>query len=181
MKLKMITIGAVLLLTISTSYAAKDKAKTKSAAGGSAYQIVKMNGDGGKNIVEVAVGSKDHSTLVSAVKAADLVDTLTGAGPYTLFAPTNGAFDKLPKGTVETLLKSENKEKLADILSHHAAAPRYEPALLSTMSEIDMADGKKIKISSKEGKIFADGNEVKAVIMATNGIIYVVDSVILAK
>ena len=72
-----------------------------------------------KNIVENAVNSKDHTTLVAAVKAAGLVDTLSGPGPFTVFAPTNAAFEKLPKGTVETLLKPENKEKLTKILTYH--------------------------------------------------------------
>src|SRR5436190_7147253 len=78
-----------------------------------------------KNIVENAVNSKDHTTLVAAVKAAGLVDTLEGPGPFTVFAPTNKAFGKLPKGTVDTLLKPENKQKLTEVLTYHVVAGRY--------------------------------------------------------
>jgi uncharacterized surface protein with fasciclin (FAS1) repeats len=98
-------------------------------------QIIDMTGEAGKDIVEVAVGSKDHSTLVAAVKAADLVDDLQGPGPLTVFAPTNAAFDKLPKETVPNLLKPENKTKLENILQHHTAAPKFTPEFLAQQKE----------------------------------------------
>lgn len=142
-------------------------------------QVVKLNGSDGKDIVQVASDSKDHSTLVTAVVAGGLVDTLSGPGPYTIFAPTNAAFNKLPKGTVENLLKPENKTQLKSILEHHAAAPAYNPAILSTQDELDMVDGPKLKVKIKDGKLFVDEVEVKAAIAAKNGIVYIVDSVLL--
>jgi uncharacterized surface protein with fasciclin (FAS1) repeats len=144
-------------------------------------QVVRMDGANGKDIVEVAVWSKDHSTLVTAVQAAGLVETMKGPGPYTLFAPTNAAFEKLPKGTVESLLKPENQGKLKSILEHHAAAPSYTLNVLETLTEVDVVDGPKLAIKSKDGKIFVNGNEIKAAIRAMNGMIYVIDSVLLAN
>lgn len=143
--------------------------------------VVKMNGDGGKNIVEIAVGSPDHKTLVTAVKATGLVETLTGPGPYTLFAPTDAAFGKLPKGTVEGLLKPEKIPTLKSILEHHAAAPAFSPDILATQSELDMVDGPKLKIESKGGKLLVEGVEIKTAILATNGVVYIVDTVLLPK
>lgn len=163
-----------LLLSPGVNWAAGGKEPLK-------LQLVKLNGSDGKDIVEIAKGSKDHSTLVTALDAAGLVETLTGPGPYTIFAPTNGAFEKLPKGTVESLLKPENKEKLKSILEHHAAAPAFNPTLLATQEDLDMVDGPKLKIKSKEGKLFVDDVEIKTAIAAKNGVVYIIESVLLAK
>jgi len=152
-----------------------------SFAGPLKLQAVKLNGSDGKDIVQVASDSKDHSTLVKAVVAAGLVETLSGPGPYTIFAPTNAAFDKLPKGTVESLLKPENQLKLKSILEHHAAAPAYHPHILAEQEDVDMVDGPKIKVKIKDGKVFVDDVEIKAAITAKNGVVYVVDTVLLAK
>src|SRR5882757_8746407 len=102
-----------------------------------------------KNIVQNAVNSKDHTTLVAAVKAAGLVDTLQGAGPFTVFAPTNKAFGKLPKGTVETLLKPENKQKLTDVLTYHVVAGRYRANDLMNAAK---RDGGQTKLKTLEGE-----------------------------
>jgi uncharacterized surface protein with fasciclin (FAS1) repeats len=156
-----------------------DKAQAKSEI---KIQIINMAGENGKDIVEVAVGSKDHTTLVTAVKAADLVDTLQGSGPYTVFAPTDAAFGKLPKETIPNLLKPENKDTLKKILEHHTAVPRFTPEVLADQKELDMADGgPKLKIENKDGHIFVEGNEIKVAILAKNGIVYIIDNVILAK
>lgn len=144
-------------------------------------EVIKLNGSEGKDIVEVAQSSADHSTLVTAVVAAGLVPTLTGPGPYTIFAPTNAAFKKLPEGTVATLLKPENQAKLKSVLEHHAAAPAFNPDILSTQEELDKVDGPKLKVTQKDGKLFVDGVEIKAAIAAKNGIVYVVDTVLLGK
>jgi uncharacterized surface protein with fasciclin (FAS1) repeats len=144
-------------------------------------QIVDMTGEKGKDIVEIAVGSKDHTTLVAAVKAAGLVETLQGPGPYTVFAPTDAAFAKLPKETIPNLLKPENKKTLESILQHHTAAPKYSPEVLAEQKELDMVDGPKLKIETKDGHIFVEGNEIKVAILAKNGIVYIVDNVLLAK
>lgn len=138
-----------------------------------------------KNIVENAVNSKDHTTLVAAVKAAGLVDTLSSKGPFTVFAPTNAAFGKLPKGTVETLVKPENKATLTKILTYHvvpgklAAADLTDGKTLTTVEGEQLTvklDGKKVWIvDAKGGKsavTIADVNQ-------SNGVIHVVDTVLM--
>lgn len=154
------------------------------------------NNGGGEadNIVGVAAGSKDFSTLVAAVKAADLVKTLSGEGPFTVFAPTNDAFGKLPKGIVDALLKPEAKEKLTAILTYHVVAGKFDAA--AVVEGIKKNNGKlTIKtvqggtlIASLKGKdvILTDeaGNTSKVVIAdvkASNGIIHAIDSVVMPK
>lgn len=182
----MTKIYATMLITLSiivstnTAFAAKGK-KDADKPQAAKLQVVKLAGTDGKDIVQVATSSKDHSTLVTAVVAAGLVETLSGPGPYTIFAPTNAAFAKLPAGTVDTLLKPENKTKLRNILEHHAAAPAYHPEILAEQDSIYVQDGPELKITKKDGKIFVEGSEIKAAIAAKNGIIYVVDDVLLTK
>ncbi|MBL0340570.1 MAG: fasciclin domain-containing protein [Bacteroidetes bacterium] len=132
-----------------------------------------------KNIVGVAVGSADHTTLVAAVKAAELVDVLSNAGPFTVFAPTNAAFDALPKGTVDDLLKPENKEKLQDILQYHVAVAVYKTENLKDGQILNMVNGSNATIGVKDGKVTINGANVVASVPATNGIIHVIDAVIL--
>ena len=133
-----------------------------------------------KNIVQVANSSKDHSTLVTAVKAADLVNALSNAGPFTVFAPTNAAFDKLPAGTVEGLLKEDKKSDLADILQYHVSVGVYNAENLQDGQTIGQVNGGNIIISKKDGKIMVNGTAtVVASISASNGIIHVIDAVLL--
>lgn len=134
----------------------------------------------GKDVVKIAVGSKDHTTLVAALKAATYVDALSNAGPFTVFAPTNEAFDKLPKGTLEDLLKPENKEKLRSILEYHVYVGVLKDALLADGMTYEMVSLEKITIGNKDGKITVNGANVLASIPATNGIIHVIDAVLLA-
>ena len=131
------------------------------------------------NIVQIAVGSKDHSTLVTAVKAAGLVDALSNAGPFTVFAPTNAGFDKLPAGTVEDLLKPEKKGDLENILGYHTYVGVLQGALLQDGMEYDMVFGGKVKISKEGDKTFVNGKEIVASIPASNGIIHVINEVLL--
>lgn len=147
-----------------------------------------------KNIVENAVNSKDHTTLVAAVKAAGLVETLQSAGPFTVFAPTNAAFDKLPKGTVDNLVKPENKAKLTGILTYHVVAGKWNAADIAKMikegngtAEIKtvsggklwaMMDGKKIAIKDEAGnKAWVTISDVNQ----SNGVIHVIDHVLIPK
>ncbi len=133
-----------------------------------------------KNVVQVAVGSKDHTTLVTAVKAAELVDALSNAGPFTVFAPTNAAFDKLPAGTVEGLLKPEKKDDLADILQYHVSIGVYNAEQLQDGQSLGQANGGNIKITKKDGKIMVNGTAtIITSIPASNGIIHVIDGVLL--
>lgn len=149
---------------------------------------------GQKTIVDVAVGSNAHRTLVAAVKAADLVATLQSAGPFTVFAPTNDAFAKLPAGTVETLLKAENKATLAKILTYHVIAGNFTAkAVLKAIKDgggsvtLSTVSGGKLVASIKEGKvILTDENGGVATVVTTdlaasNGVIHVIDSVVLPK
>ena len=132
-----------------------------------------------KDIVDVAVGAGSFKTLVAAVKAADLVGTLKGDGPFTVFAPTDEAFSKLPKGTLESLLKPENKKKLQDILTYHVVAARV-PASKVTAGKVAMVNKKHAKISIKNGKVMINkANVVKTDVLASNGVIHVIDQVIL--
>jgi len=134
-----------------------------------------------QDIVTIAAGNEDFSTLVAAVKAAGLVDTLKGDGPFTVFAPTNDAFAKLPAGTVEDLLKPENKDKLTAVLTYHVVAAKVMAADVKT-GEVATVQGGKVKIEVKDGTVTVDGAKVvKTDIEATNGVIHVIDTVILPK
>ncbi|MGL2962790.1 fasciclin domain-containing protein [Flavobacterium sp. RSB2_4_14] len=133
------------------------------------------------NIVQVASGSKDHTTLVAAVKAAGLVTSLSNAGPFTVFAPTNVAFDKLPAGTVEGLLKPENKGDLENILGYHTYVGTLKTEYMQDGQEFDMVFGGKVKITKKGDKTFVNGSEIVASIPTSNGIIHVIGDVLLPK
>lgn len=134
-----------------------------------------------KDILKVAIGSPDHTTLVAAVKAADLVNTLANAGPFTVFAPTNAAFDKLPAGTVEGLLKPDQKDALANILEYHVALAGFKPEMLEDGMVLSMANGGSCTIENKDGKITINGANVIATVPASNGIVHVIDGVLLPK
>lgn len=136
--------------------------------------------DSQKNVVKVAIGSPDHTTLVAALQQADYVDDLSNNGPFTVFAPTNAAFDKLPKGTLDGLMKDDSKADLQNILEYHVAVGVYKTEYLTDGLSIGMANGNNVTISVKDGKIIVNGTAtVIATIPAANGIIYVVDAVLL--
>jgi len=133
------------------------------------------------DIVEVASKAGSFKTLVAAVKAAGLVETLKGKGPFTVFAPTDAAFAKLPEGTVAELLKPENKEKLVAILTYHVLPGKVMAADVKTMTA-KAVSGKELNIKVEDGKVMVnDATVVKADIAASNGVIHVVDTVILPK
>ena len=133
-------------------------------------------------VVDIAVGSADHTTLVAAVKAAGLVETLSGAGPFTVFAPTNAAFDKLPKGTVESLLTPEKKADLTSILTYHVVAGAVKAADLKDGQMIKTVNGKELKVTIKDGTVMIDGATVTAAdLVAGNGVVHVIDAVVLPK
>lgn len=132
-----------------------------------------------KNIVETAVGAGTFTTLVAAVTAADLAETLSGPGPFTVFAPTDEAFAKLPEGTVEELLKPENKEKLAGILTYHVVSGKVMAADVSPM-EVETVNGASATITVADGVVKIDEATVVATdIEASNGVIHVIDTVIM--
>lgn len=132
-----------------------------------------------KNVVGVAVGSPDHSTLVTAVKAAELVDALSNAGPFTVFAPTNAAFDALPAGTVEGLLEPTKKSDLQDVLQYHVFVGVLKAESLRDGQTLGMVNGSNAKISVKDGKVMINDATVVASVPASNGIVHVIDKVIL--
>jgi uncharacterized surface protein with fasciclin (FAS1) repeats len=132
-----------------------------------------------KDIVDIAAGNEDFSTLVAAVTAAGLVETLKGDGPFTVFAPTNEAFAKLPKGTVESLLKPENKDKLVAILTYHVVSGKVMAADVAA-GEVATVNGDMATIAVTDGSVTIDKANVTATdIVGTNGVIHVIDSVIL--
>lgn len=134
------------------------------------------------DIVDTAVSAKAFTTLVAAVKAAGLVETLKGDGPFTVFAPTDEAFAKLPKGTVESLLKPENKDKLVAVLTYHVVPGKVMAADVVTLSKATTAQGSDIKISvNKDGVKVDNANVVKTDIECSNGVIHVIDAVILPQ
>jgi uncharacterized surface protein with fasciclin (FAS1) repeats len=135
-------------------------------------------------IVEIAVGNKSFSTLVAAVKAAGLVETLSGAGPFTVFAPTDEAFAKLPKGTVEELVKPENKEKLTAILTYHVLAGKVmaADAIAANGKMVKTVNGQEIAVKVKDGKVMInDATVIIADVAASNGVIHAIDTVLLPK
>ncbi len=185
-----LAIAALFSVATTTTVSAQTKMKkmpgTVMVGGAAMYPT--------KNIVENAVNSKDHTTLVAAVKAAGLVETLSSAGPFTVFAPTNAAFDKLPAGTVETLVKPENKATLTKILTYHVVAGRMTSADLmkaikagkgtATLKTVSggtltaMMKGKAIELKDEKGGV---STVTIADVMQSNGVIHVVNTVLMPK
>lgn len=133
------------------------------------------------NILNIAIGSPDHTTLVAAVQAAEIEHVLVNAGPLTVFAPVNDAFAALPEGTVETLLKPENKADLARILTRHAAPGTYKTMYLKDGMTLYMATGDYLPVVVKDGEYFVGGAKILASVDCSNGIVHVVDKVILPE
>ena len=136
-----------------------------------------------KDIVDNAVNSKDHTTVVAAVKAAGLVETLKGDGPFTVFAPTNEAFAKLPSGTVETLLKPENKTKLTGVLTYHVVPGAYRAADLKDGMTLKTVNGQMLTFSMKDGKWWINNSAMVTIgdVISSNGVTHVIDTVLMPK
>jgi uncharacterized surface protein with fasciclin (FAS1) repeats len=135
-----------------------------------------------KDIVDTAVAAGSFKTLAAALQAGGLVETLKGKGPFTVFAPTDEAFQKLPKGTVENLLKPENKEKLIKVLAYHVVAGKVMAADVVKLSKAKTVEGAEVAIAVKYGKVKVDdANVVKTDIKTSNGVIHVIDAVMLPK
>jgi uncharacterized surface protein with fasciclin (FAS1) repeats len=181
-----LVLAVVMLSNAAFSQSNVNKEKTVEVGGAAMYPS--------KNIVQNAVNSKDHTTLVAAVKAAGLVETLHGAGPFTVFAPTNQAFDKLPAGTVETLVKPENKSTLTGILTYHVVAGKLDAKELAARikegngtAELTTINGGKLWVMMKGNKVVLKDEKggmatvtIKDVYQS-NGVIHVVDGVVMPK
>ena len=152
---------------------------TENTSGGG--QSAVKDDESAKDVVKIAAGSPDHTTLVAAVKQAGLVDALSNTGPFTVFAPTNAAFEALPKSTVESLMKAENKTKLEDILQYHVYVGSLKTDLMQDGQTLNQVNGGNITISkSADGKVTVNNNaHVVASIPSSNGIIHVIDAVLL--
>lgn len=150
--------------------------ETVSKTSGQAF----IEGDVGKpNVLQIAIGSPDHSTLVTAVQAADLENALVNAGPLMVFAPTNEAFAALPEGTVENLLKPENKDALANILKYHVTPGNYSKDFLKKFKKLGQANNQDVLIEVKGDDVYVGGAKILASVPAGNGIVHVVDKVML--
>ncbi len=188
-RIAMLSVAAVSALMITTSFVAPASAKEKMMKSEMSGEKTVMVGGApmypSKNIVENAVNSKDHTTLVAAVKAAGLVDTLSGAGPFTVFAPTNAAFGKLPKGTVETLVKPESKATLTKILTYHVVPGKLLAADLTDGKKLTTVEGETLTVKAKGGKVMlvdAKGGSSTVTIPnvnQSNGVIHVVNTVLM--
>ena len=162
--MKKLTVLAVLLLLGTVSFSSDKKCKMS----------------GGKDIVDTAVAAGQFNTLAKALQAAGLVDTLKGAGPFTVFAPTDEAFAKLPAGNLDDLLKPENKEKLKDILTYHVVPGKVMAAQAMKLNSAKTVNGKDLTIKTEGGKVMINNATVtKADIHASNGVIHVIDTVLL--
>ncbi len=193
MNKKFIAITLIAFTTAFTFTACEEKAKetesTKTEVSTVEANQVQSTNDTTKSttpitqdVVDIAIGSKDHSTLVTAVTAAGLVETLKGAGPFTVFAPTNAAFEALPKGTVETLLKPESKADLASILTYHVVPGTAKAADLKDGQKLKTVNGKELTVSVKDGKVMIDGALVTtADLTGKNGVVHIINAVVLPK
>ncbi|MCC7524956.1 MAG: fasciclin domain-containing protein [Chitinophagaceae bacterium] len=173
-------MGAVLWMACNSapSETATEPGASASATAPSGQSGVQDN-DSQKDVVKIAAGSADHSTLVKALQTAEYVDALSNAGPFTVFAPTNAAFDKLPAGTVADLLKPEKKDDLRNILEYHVYIGVLRPESFADGQTYGQANGNNITIAVKDGKTTVNGANIVASIPASNGIIHVIDAVLL--
>ncbi len=182
MKRIFLSLAAVLTITLSCNTTSEPTATDSPASENTSLprgQEAEDDADSEKDVVKVAISSKDHSTLVKAVQAADLVTDLSNAGPFTVFAPVNAAFDALPKGTLDELLKPEKKADLQNILQYHVSVGVYNTNLFRDGQMIGQANGDNVKISAKDGKFMVNDANIVATVKASNGVIHVIDKVLL--
>ncbi len=178
--LLMVAIASLAIISCTKSENNADTSSATTTESTSGGQEAVVDEDSAPTIVKLAVGNKDLSTLVTAVQAAELTTSLSNAGPFTVFAPTNAAFEKLPAGTVDDLLKPENKGKLTDILGHHTYVGVIKTEQMTDGQSLGMVDGKNITIKMVNGKPTVNGTvNIIASVPASNGMVHVVDGVIL--
>jgi uncharacterized surface protein with fasciclin (FAS1) repeats len=173
-------VALVMIFSACSSNTESATTETKEAAAKSGGQEAVQDDVSQKDVVKVAVGSKDHTTLVAALKQAELVTALSNAGPFTVFAPTNDAFNKLPAGTVDGLMKDEKKADLQDVLQYHVTTSALSTDMLQKVQTLGMVNGGNVTVSVKDGKILLNGGvNIVASVRASNGWVHVVDAVLL--
>ena len=178
--LLMVAIASLAIISCTKSENNADTSSATTTESTSGGQEAVVDEDSAPTIVKLAVGNKDLSTLVTAVQAAELTTSLSNAGPFTVFAPTNAAFEKLPAGIVDDLLKPENKGKLTDILGHHTYVGVIKTEQMTDGQNLGVVDGKNISIKMVNGKPTVNGTvNIIASVPASNGMVHVVDGVIL--
>ena len=178
--IRLIPIGVLVLIFSACNSNTESSTVIKEVAATSGGQEAVQDDVSQKDVVKIAVGSKDHTTLVAALNQAEYVDDLSNAGPFTVFAPTNDAFNKLPAGTVDGLMKDDKKADLQNILEYHVAVGVYKTENMQDGQKINMANIGDITLSVKDGKVMVNGvANIVASIPAANGIIHVVDAVLL--
>ncbi len=178
-RISMPVMALAAIFLISCGEAPQGDANTSANAVVEGGQSTVQDDESKPDVVKVAVGSPDHTTLVTALKAAEYVDVLSNAGPFTVFAPVNAAFDALPAGTVEGLLKKEKQKDLRTILEYHVYVGKLNPDLLQNGQTLGMASGHNASITRNGDEIKINDAVVKAQVDASNGIIYVIDKVLL--
>lgn len=162
--------------TAASSSTTKEVNKSSTSKQGQAFI---KDDESQPNVLDIAIGSKDHTTLVAAVQAAELENALVNAGPLMVFAPVNAAFDALPEGTVSNLLKPENKDQLALILKHHVTPGNYSKDFLKKFKKLGQASNLNVPVTVEGDDVFVGGAKILASVKAGNGIVHVVDKVIL--
>jgi uncharacterized surface protein with fasciclin (FAS1) repeats len=176
----MVLIAGLLLAAAGCGNAGgSNSAGTPEASAELKGQSAVVDPDSKPDVVKIAVGSKDHTTLVAALQAAEYVDVLTNVGPFTVFAPVNAAFDKLPAGTVEKLVKKENQAALREILEYHVYVGSLRPNLLQDGQSLGQASGHNATIRISGEDMFINDAKILGSVEAANGIIYVIDTVLI--
>lgn len=174
--------AALLLFSCNDSQNENTQAAEETTETPGAGQSAVKDDESAKDVVKVAVSSPDHTTLVTALKQADLVNSLSNAGPFTVFAPTNSAFAKLPKETLDNLMKDKNKGQLQDILQYHVYVGTLSVEILKSLETLNQVNGANVTISVRDGKILLNNSAtVIASIPASNGMIHVIDAVLLPQ
>lgn len=178
MKPKLILLLPLLIFFACNQPASQQEAAVSAAAPDGGQSTV-QDDESQKNIVQVAIASPDHKTLVAALKAAEYVDALANAGPFTVFAPSDAAFAKLPAGTVEDLVKPENKDKLRNILEYHVYVGVIRENMIQDGMSLNQVNGQNVKLTKSGDATQVNGANIVGVVPTTNGIIYVTDQVLL--
>ena len=180
--IRLVPIGALVLIFSACNSNTESSTEIKEVSAASGGQEAVEDDVSQKDVVKIAVGSKDHTTLVAALKQAELVDVLANPGPFTVFAPTNAAFDKLPAGTVDGLMKDDKKADLQNILQYHVTTSSLKADFFKDGMTIGMVNGGNVTVSIKDGKVMLNNSAtIVASVQGSNGMVHVIDGVLLPK